>query len=288
MSVTALSPADQARTAFVADVVSGRIQLPTISRVVQQLIVGLRKQDISFHEIGRLVEQDPVLSARVLRLANSPFYCGRRNLASIQDAASVIGTNALQTLVLACGVSAAFVSVSGVNLGQFWQDAVITASTARLLAQRIGIDPDSAYSAGLLSGTGHLILCQAFPTKAQAAFTRYTNLRGARLAEQEELAFGLSHPAVGAIWADKLSFPTDTVEAIAHHLTLPSSSMSALSRLTALSRQLAEAVVEQTPLDTVIPHLPAVHLEALTLTDHIQSPGFASQFESLRNINALN
>ena len=287
MSETATIPSDQARTAFMADVVSGRIQLPTISKVVQQLIIGLRKQDISFHEIGRLVEQDPVLSARVLRLANSPFYCGRRNLASIQDAASVIGTNALQTLVLACGVSAAFVSVSGVNLGQFWQDAVTTASTARLLAQRIGIDPDSAYSAGLLSGTGHLILCQAFPTKAQAAFTRYTNLRGAKLAEQEVTTFGLSHPEVGAIWADRLSFPTDTVDAIARHLDLPSSSMSALSRLTALARQLAEAVAERTPLEKVIPHLPAVHLEALTLSEHLQSPGFSSQFEALSQINTL-
>jgi HD-like signal output (HDOD) protein len=282
-----MTNAPTVQASFMADVVSGRIQLPTISKVVQQLILSLRKQDISFNDIALLLEQDPVLSARVLRLANSPFYCGVRKLASIQDAVSVIGTNALQTLVLACGVSSAFVTVPGVNLRQFWLDSVTTAAAARALAQTLAMDAESAYSAGLLSGAGQLILCQAFPLKAQAEFTRYSNLRGLALAAKEQETFGIMHPVVGALWADKLAFPSDTVQAIEQHLSNPDVLLPPLARLICIARSLAASALDGLPQDAAVAALDPRHLDALQLGAHLTSTGFARLYDALGTLTPL-
>src|SRR5207342_864879 len=93
---------------FINDVAAGRVELPTIPRVVQRLIAALRDPDVDARRIGDALAQDPVLSAKVLRLANSSFFGGQRSMASIDAAVALIGTQALNRLIVACGVSAAF------------------------------------------------------------------------------------------------------------------------------------------------------------------------------------
>ena len=214
---TATPPAPAAAAAphqFITDVTSGRIELPVIPRVVQRLIVALRRQDVGVREIVDELSQDPVLAAKVLRLANSSYFGGRGSLASIDSAVSTIGTRALNTLIVACGISSAFVEVPGVNLRQFWADALVTATAASRLAERLGADPDSAYVCGLMHATGHLMLCQAYPEPARAYFSDSTILTSVERAEREQVAFGIAHPQVGGLWADRLGFPPVVGESI--------------------------------------------------------------------------
>ena len=93
---------------FINDIAAGRVELPTIPRVVQRLIVALRDPDVDSRKIGEALAQDPVLSAKVLRLANSSFFGGQRSMASIDAAVALIGTQALNRLIVACGVSSSF------------------------------------------------------------------------------------------------------------------------------------------------------------------------------------
>ena len=109
----------------------GQLQLPSVPRVVRRLISQLRDPAASVVDLVDELEQEPQLAARTLRIANSPYYCGRRSLASLQDAVAIIGTNTLRTLVISGGLEAVFVAVAGVNLRQFWLDATITAKAAR-------------------------------------------------------------------------------------------------------------------------------------------------------------
>ena len=119
---------------FVNDVASGKITLPAVPRVVIQLVSLLRNPRLGLDPIIKEVEQDPVITVRVLQLANSPYYTGKRSVGSIADAITMLGTDALQRLVLTVGVASAFIEVPGVNLRQFWLDATVTASTARTVA----------------------------------------------------------------------------------------------------------------------------------------------------------
>ena len=162
--------------------------------------------------------QDPVLSAKVLRLANSAFFGGQRSMASIDAAVALIGLQALNRLIVACGVAAPFKEIPGIDLKVFWRDALVAGIAANKLAPRLSADAEEAYTCGLLHGTGHLILCQTYPDIANAMFSGFEVVRGVELATIEAGAFGIDHPAVGALWVESLGFPqpvADTIRCVA-------------------------------------------------------------------------
>lgn len=199
---------------FIDDVAAGRVELPTIPRVVQRLIAALRDPDVDFRQIGEALSQDPVLSAKVLRMANSSFFGSERSMASIDNAVALVGIQVLNRLVMACGVSSTFEAVPGIDLRIFWRDALVAATAAAKLAPRLAADPEEAYVCGLLHATGHLILCRSYPEIADAMFTGFAPVRDAELAAIEMEAFGIDHPKVGAIWAESLGFPQTVSDTI--------------------------------------------------------------------------
>ena len=187
-------PADGPRTPnFINDVAAGKVELPTIPRVVQQVIAAVQDPDVDARKLGELLSQDPILSAKVLRLANSSFFGGQRSMASIDAAVALIGTQALGRLVLAGGVSSSFGAVPGIDLPTFWRDSLVAATAAHKLAARLGAEGEEAYVCGLLHGTGHLILCKTYPDIADFVFTGYAVARGAELAPIEAENFGIDH-----------------------------------------------------------------------------------------------
>ena len=234
---------------FVTDAARGQLSMPAIPRVVRRLITQLKDPSASLSRIVTELEQDPLLTARTLQLANSPFYSGRRTLSSVTDAVAVLGVDALQRVVMTVGLAAVFIEVPGVDMRQFWLDASVTAAAARqisTMSQMTREASEAAYLAGLLHTSGHLILCLAFPEQAVKAFESRRSsriLRGADLAAAELEAFGMVYPAVGAAWVEKMGFPQEVEHAIAHHLDPHGASAGALASVIHLASQVAASVV---------------------------------------------
>ena len=252
-------PADGPRTPnFINDVAAGKVELPTIPRIVQQVASALRDENADARKIGQALAQDPVLSAKVLRLANSSFFGGQRSMASIDAAVALIGTQALGRLVLAGGVAGTFGAVPGIDLPTFWRDSLITATAAQKLAPRLGAEVEEAYVSGLLHGTGHLILCKTYPDIADFVFTGYAVVRGAELAAIEQENFGIDHPSVGALWVETIAFPqpvADTIRNAAQPLA-PSAGPLDLTLRSACA--LAAAVARKDDATTAFAALPPV------------------------------
>jgi len=206
---------------FINDIATGRVELPTIPRVVQRLIAALRDPDVDTRTISEELSQDPVLSAKVLRLANSSFFGGERSMLSIDSAVAMVGSEAINKLIVACGVTSAFDEIPGINLRDFWRDALLVATAASKLAPRLQADSQAAYICGLLHASGHLILCQAYPAVANGMFTGYAIVRGAKLAAIEIEAFGIDHPTVGALWVESLGFPQVVIDTIRNSVRPP-------------------------------------------------------------------
>jgi HD-like signal output (HDOD) protein len=242
---------------FVHDVTTGRVELPTVPRVVHKLMAALRDPDVDARLIGKELAGDPVLSAKVLRLANSSFFGGQRSMASIDQAVALVGTQAIGKLVMACGVSQAFDDVRGIDLRTFWRDAVTAASAAQKVALRLEADADAAYTCGLLHATGHLILCKTYPEVAAGMFEGYAVLRGAELAKVEGECFGIDHPTVGAMWAESLGFPQEVADAIKLLLQRPAEGDTALLLVLRGACALAAAVAGQQPAEAAFAALPA-------------------------------
>jgi HD-like signal output (HDOD) protein len=266
---------------FINDIAAGKVELPVIPAVVQKLIVALRDLEVDTRKIGEQISQDPVLSAKVLRLANSSFFGGQRSMASIDAAIALIGIQALNRLIVASGVSSSFAEIPGIDLKSFWRDALLTATAANKLAPRLGADPEEAYICGLLHATGHLILCQTYPDIAKFMFAGYASVRGAELAAIESESFGIDHPNVGALWVETIGFPqpvADTIRKCAQPLA-PGDSPLDLSLRSALA--IAAAVVQKSDAEAALAALPDVVRGKVAGADGKPDSGFVKFYDSL-------
>lgn len=241
---------------FINDVAAGRVELPTIPRLVQRLIAALQDPDVDGRKIAEALAQDPVLSAKVLRLANSSFFGGQRSTASIDAAVAMIGTQALSRLIVACGVSQSFAEIPGIDLRLFWGDALVAATAAHKLAARLGADAEEAYVCGLLHATGHLILCQAYPEIAKAMFAGFAVVRGAELAAIETDCFGIDHPTAGALWVETIGFPQSVADAIGKGPQPPTEADAPLLVALRSACSLAIAVAQKEPVEVALAVLP--------------------------------
>ena len=266
---------------FINDIAAGKVELPTIPSIVQKLMVALRDPDVDTRKIGEMLAQDPVLSAKVLRLANSSFFGGQRKMASIDAAIALIGVQALNRLIVASGVSSTFAEIPGIDLKSFWRDALLAATAANKLAPRLGADAEEAYVCGLLHATGHLILCQTYPDIAKFMFAGYASVRGAELAAIEAESFGIDHPTVGALWVETIGFPqpvADTIRRCAQPLAANDAPLDLALRSACA---VAAAVVQGGDAAAALAALPDVVRTKFAAADGTPDATFAKVYEAL-------
>ncbi len=192
-------------------------------------------------DVARVVETDPALAARVMRLANSSFYGSPRRVSSTRHATVMLGFDTVRALA----VSAACSLLDGrVELGPdgFWRHAITTASAASVIAGKVGLSTSDAFSAGLLHDLGAVLLHRR-DAEAFAAATAAPTVSDQVAAEL--CAFGVTHADEGAAALDAWGFPEPFVEAIALHQHGVEEPKHALGRVL----RVAEAVaLEHSPL----------------------------------------
>ncbi len=121
-------------------------------------------------EIAELISYDPVLSSRLLRLANSALYQFPRQVDSVQKAVLLLGETQVYNLVVASGAAEAFARLKPdvIPLDKFWEHSIHTALIAKHLAFQLGIKKDEpVYLSGLLHNLGELVVAQTQPDIAR-------------------------------------------------------------------------------------------------------------------------
>ncbi len=107
-----------------------------------------------------------MISLSVLRLVNSANYGLSRKIGAIHEAVHLLGINELRTLVITCGMVNSIPKVEGINLTLFWEDSFSTSVYAKLLATNCNADADLAYTAGLISRLGNILIHMGAPSAA--------------------------------------------------------------------------------------------------------------------------
>lgn len=189
--------------------------LPNIPKVVQELINTFNQSDFDMDEIAKKISLDPVLTAKVLRLANCAHYGVSRTISSTTDASVLLGFSTLRTLVLASGITGAMQSPPGFNRKEFWRDNFAVAAIAKWMAPYCNINPETAFTSGMLYSIGELLIQLIMPQeskKIQAAVDA-----GGKLAEIENSMLGYNYADVGAELAIRWKFPDDIADGIRYH-----------------------------------------------------------------------
>jgi putative nucleotidyltransferase with HDIG domain len=198
-------------------------QIPTLPAVVSRLIQVVNSPESSAENVADVIEKDPALTSKVLRLANSAFYGIPRSVSSVQSAVVILGFNTLKSIVLSASAMGLF---SSGNTGQafdktmFWKHSIICALAAKLIARRllnkIDIDPESAFCAGIMHDIGKLIF-EIFEARKYKEVCHHALVANVSLIDAEVASMNIDHCRLGRILADKWALPLDLEYAIVYH-----------------------------------------------------------------------
>lgn len=200
-------------------------ELPTLPHVVQKLASTIGRPHVSAEEIGALIEKDQVLSAKVLRLANSPFYGFPARIASVGHAVVVLGLNVVKGLTLC---ATAFDIMKDAGMDQLWRHSLGVAITAQILGTRLAVkNPEEVFVAGLLHDIGKVVLYVKWPDVGNRIKAAHSVAdRPVMHIEQELLE--LTHADVGGWLANAWHLPTALREPIQFHHTPAAAQEAAL------------------------------------------------------------
>lgn len=223
-----------------AEIIAGLSRLTGLSPAVQAILPRLGDDDFDSDELSRMVGQDPLLAARVLRLANSPFYGLPRQVSSLRQAVLILGFGNLRGLVLSIGLIGAFPDTNATAR------SLATAAAAASLANSLRQDAGLAFTAGLLHNLGELLLGYFAPQSWQALSDIEGEANADRL-ERERQAFGYDNSTLAAEIAGHWRFPTAIQSALRLHPQPPDDPIEPLADLLHAARVIATTPTDETP-----------------------------------------
>jgi putative nucleotidyltransferase with HDIG domain len=187
--------------------------------VLSEIEEALQSPQCNLNTIGDAIQKDPDLTARLLRLANSPFFGFANRLSTVAEAVSLLGIQQIQDMIVASSVLEQFKGVPDnlVSKDSFWRHSLAVGIAARLLAMERRLPkPDKFFVAGLLHDVGRLVLILQAPESAKAVFELYQRER-LLLRDAEKKILGFDHQQIAAELLQTWSYPAALVQAVAFH-----------------------------------------------------------------------
>lgn len=193
-------------------------------------ILEITKDPVSTpNDLAHVINLDPVLLGKVLKLVNSAYYHLANQVTSIVKAIIMLGLNTIKNLALSTAVLGTMTKKENfvaLNMDGYWRHSLAVAVTAKLIAAKSGVDPklrDEYFVAGLLHDIGKIILNQSF-SQIYFQAIQEADMEMVPLWQKERDVLRISHARVGRLVAEKWQLSPSLVEAIAlHHEPLESS-----------------------------------------------------------------
>ena len=192
--------------------------LPTLPAYVMDLNALLSSPTVDLKKVGKVIRTDPSLSAQVLRLCNSALFGLRRRVISIEQAAILLGTERLRTLVLTCSLMQfAGKRVPGPQLIAFWQHSFLTGLLSERIARQIDyFEKEQAYLCGLLHDIGQLPL-SILVLEEEGKSRRLPPSNWIDNVPIERDYFGMDHCKVGRWMAVAWNFMPSFIDVFEYH-----------------------------------------------------------------------
>ena len=213
-------------------------QLPSLPTLYTQVMGELQKPDGSIDVVAKLIAQDPVMTAKMLQVVNSPYFALTQQIIDPADAVMFLGTERTKSLILLAKVFSQFDEgkCAGFSVEALWQHSMAVGAFARAIAMTQTRDAklaDVAFTAGLLHDVGKLFLGANLPTEYSQILAQAERRSVAvRVVEQE--ALGATHAELGASLLGTWGLPLAILKGIAWHHAPRRSRDSAFSVVTAV------------------------------------------------------
>ena len=214
------APLTEFETRLEAVLQSGK-QLPTLPVLIVQVQKAVASEMSGLRDIGFIIERDPALTARVLRVANSALFTRGDPVTTIGAAVARLGMAQVRSLCLAVGVVRAFGNAqTRLDHKRYWQHSAAVGMVAERLTELSGrypaVDGAEAYVGGLLHDVGLLIIDQFFPAEF-AAVQEEMEAEMIPRYRVEQNRLGLDHGGVARLVLRRWQLPSQVISGVAAH-----------------------------------------------------------------------
>lgn len=207
------------RKAEILQAVRSRLDLRPVPPVFHFVMSQVGKSDTSLQDMVQTLQQDPALSLRVMKVANSSLYTTGRAAKNLTEAAGRLGMSGIRTAVASVIVMSHFevAAESGLIPQRFWEHSLGTAALAQALADELMPScSDELFLAGLLHDVGRLFLSGAFPVEYSRVLDSAAE-REIDLGSAERDAFGLGHSDITRVVLEHVGVSESVINAAAMH-----------------------------------------------------------------------
>jgi len=195
-------------------------EISSIKSIVSGIMRIINDPRSTVKELKDLIELDPPLTARLLKIANSAFYSLQRKVSEIEQAIVLIGFDELKELALSQKVCELFAKGDRIlhySRPLLWKHSVAVALLSKMIYRReFGLKGDGVYAAGLLHELG-IVIEDQFLHSQFVDILKAASESGGNLADVESSVFGFHHAEVCAALLDEWGFPSEFVFSIAYH-----------------------------------------------------------------------
>jgi len=205
----------------IQDLLNNVEQLISLPAAYVRLSELVEDPSSSADDIAHVITQDVALTARLLRVANSPLYGLSTQIDTVSRAVTVLGTQQVRSLALATSACKSFEGIPNelMSMDNFWEHSILCALCARTLAlECLKHQREAVFVAGLLHDIGQLVLYRALPDLSrqtlEACLDSPDELESQ---EAEREIIGFDHAEIGSELARNWSLPTSLQACIAYH-----------------------------------------------------------------------
>ncbi|MCB0995922.1 MAG: GGDEF domain-containing protein [Acidimicrobiales bacterium] len=196
----------QTKTGIAAELDANLEDLPTPPWVAIEVIRLSNDDNSTIRQLADVLGQDPVMAARLLKLANSPFYSRGGEITSLERAASLLGQKTVKLMALSFSLTADLAADGGaLDLRQYWYHSLVNATAARRWSEVMGAGlAEECFLAGLISHLGRLVVAQRLAGPYRELMERVGSWP---TAEAEREAFGFTSSDVTERLLDAWQLP---------------------------------------------------------------------------------
>lgn len=194
--------------------------LPTLPRTVLKITELVNDPSSSARDLSRVITDDQVLTARLLKLVNSSFYGFPQRISTVTAAIVLLGFDAIRNLLLTTSVFDIFPSKKKpgwLHQEKFWDHSLGCAVGAKVLGNYLRYDKvEELFVAGLLHDIGKIVEMMYLSGKFSQVITRVRD-DNILMVTAEEAVLGYTHAEIGKLLAERWNLPPKLVHAIAYH-----------------------------------------------------------------------
>lgn len=195
------------------------INLPPLPNITMEIIGMIDNPNINVQTLSKAIAKDQVITTKVLKVANSPFFSYPRVISTVDFAITILGFETVKEIVLSASYIGHFKNYKNdqFNTESFWLHLISSSVISREIAKAIKYPlVGEAFIAGLIHDIGFFIMSQFF----QKEFSQFLEIYATEeknIIQIENEIFGSTHAEIGSWLLEKWNFPPQLVEAVKHH-----------------------------------------------------------------------